>query len=85
MSVRSAPSWAAQGRTLTVKGVKQVQKPVETLDARDLGRLINAADDPHRSDKRDMTLTNVVARGAARRWRSRMVISNWGRVLGCCW
>ena len=29
----------SQGRTLKVKGVKQVQAPVETLDARDLGRL----------------------------------------------
>ena len=36
-----------QGRTLKVKGVKQVQGPVETLDARDLGRLINAVDGPH--------------------------------------
>ncbi len=56
----------AQGRTLKVKGVKQVQKPVETLDARDLGRLINAVDGPHWSDKRDVALINVMARAGLR-------------------
>jgi hypothetical protein len=55
----------AQGRPLKVKGVKQVQKAVETLDARDLGRLINAVDGPHWSEKRDVALINVMARGAA--------------------
>jgi len=56
----------AQGRMLKVKGVKQVQKPVETLDARDLGRLINAVDGPHWSDKRDVALINVMARAGLR-------------------
>jgi integrase/recombinase XerD len=56
----------AQGRTLKVKGVKQVQAPVETLDARDLGRLINAVDGPHWSDKRDVALINVMARAGLR-------------------
>ena len=56
----------AQGRTLKVKGVKQVQKPVETLDARDLGRLINAVDGSHWSDKRDVALINVMARAGLR-------------------
>jgi len=56
----------AQGRMLKVKGVKQVQKPVETLDARDLGRLINAVDGPQWSDKRDVALVNVMARAGLR-------------------
>ena len=56
----------AQGRTLKVKGVKQVQKPVDALDARDLGRLINAVDGPHWSDKRDVALINVMARAGLR-------------------
>ena len=56
----------AQGRTLKVKGVKQVQGPVETLDARDLGRLINAVDGPHWNDKRDVALINVMARAGLR-------------------
>jgi site-specific recombinase XerD len=55
-----------QGRMLKVKGVKQVQRPVETLDARDLGRLINAVDGPHWSDKRDVALINVMARAGLR-------------------
>ena len=55
-----------QGRTLKVKGVKQVRGPVETLDARDLGRLINAVDGPHWSDKRDVALINVMARAGLR-------------------
>jgi len=56
----------AQGRALKVKGVKQVQGPMETLDARDLGRLINAVDGPHWSDKRDVALINVMARAGLR-------------------
>ena len=52
----------AQGRTLKVKGVKQVQGLMETLDARDLGRLINAVDGPQWSDKRNVALINVMAR-----------------------
>jgi len=56
----------AQGRTLKVKGVKQVQKPVDALDARDLGRLINAVDGPHWSAKRDVALINVLARAGLR-------------------
>jgi len=56
----------SQGRTLRVKGVKQVQGPVETLDARDLGRLIDAVDGPHWSDKRDVALINVMARAGLR-------------------
>ena len=56
----------AEGRTLKVKSVKQVQAPVETLDARDLGRLINAVDGPHWSDKRDVALINVMARAGPR-------------------
>jgi len=56
----------AQGRTLKVKGVKQVQAPVETLDARDLGWLINAVDGPHWSDKRDVVLVNLMARAGLR-------------------
>jgi integrase/recombinase XerD len=56
----------AQGRTLKVKGVKQVQGPVETLDARNLGRLINAVDGPHWSDKRDVALINVMSRAGLR-------------------
>ena len=56
----------AQGHTLKVKGRKQVQAPVETLDARDLGRLINAVDGPHWSDKRDVALINVMARAGLR-------------------
>jgi site-specific recombinase XerD len=56
----------AQGRMLKVKGVKQVQKPVETLDARDLGRLINAVDGLQWSDKRDVALINVMARAGLR-------------------
>ena len=56
----------AQGRTLKVKGVKQVQGPVETLDAR-VGRLINAPNGPYGSDRRDVALINVMtpACGAA--------------------
>jgi len=50
------------GRTLKVKGVKQAQRTGETLDARDLGRLINAVDDPHWSGKRDAARINVMAR-----------------------
>ena len=56
----------AQGWTLKVKGVKQVQKPVETLDARGLGRLINAVDGPLWSDKRNVALINVMARAGLR-------------------
>ena len=51
-----------QGRTLKVEGVKQVQGLAETLDARDLGRLINAVDGPLWSDKRAVALINVMAR-----------------------
>ena len=60
----------AEGRTLKVKSVKQVQAPVETLDARDLGRLINAVDGPHWSDKRDVALINVMARAGTAGQRS---------------
>ena len=56
----------AQGRTLKVKSVKQVQGPVETLDACDLGRLINVVDGPQWSDKRDVALINVMARAGLR-------------------
>lgn len=56
----------AQGRTLKVKGVKQVQTPLGTLDARDLGRLINAVDGPQWSDRRDVALINVMARAGLR-------------------
>jgi site-specific recombinase XerD len=55
-----------QGRTLKVKGVKQVQGAVETLDARDLGRLISAVDGPRWSDTRDVALINVMARAGLR-------------------
>jgi site-specific recombinase XerD len=56
----------AQGRTLKVKGVKQVQGPMETLAARDLGRLINAVDGPDWGEKRNMALINVMARAGLR-------------------
>ena len=46
--------------------MKQVQGPVETLDARDLGRLINAVDGSHWGDKRDVALINVMARAGLR-------------------
>lgn len=55
-----------QGRTLKVRGVNQMQGAVETLDARDLGRLINAADGSHWSDKRDVALINVMERAGLR-------------------
>ena len=56
----------AQDRTLKVKGAKQVRKPVETLDARDLDRLISAVDGPHWNDKRSLALINVMARAGLR-------------------
>jgi len=43
-----------------------MQGAVETLDARDLGRLINAADGSHWSDKRDVALINVMERAGLR-------------------
>ena len=38
---------------------------METLDTRDLGRLINAADGPHWNDKRDVASLKVMARRTA--------------------
>ena len=61
---------------------------METLEARDLGRLINAVDDPHWSDKRDVALINVMARAgceSAKRSPSKSAMSNWDSVRGSCW
>ena len=55
-----------QGRTLKVKGVRQTRPLIETLDGRDLGRLINALDGPDWQDKRDVALINVLARAGLR-------------------
>lgn len=55
-----------QGRTLKVKGVRQTRPLIETLDGRDLGRLINAADGPDWQDKRGVALINVMARAGLR-------------------
>ncbi len=55
-----------QGRTLKVKGVRQTRPLIETLDGRDLGRLINAADGPDWQDKRDVALISVLARAGLR-------------------
>jgi integrase len=78
----------AQGRTLKVKGVKQVQKPVDALDARDLGRLINAVDGPHWSAKRVVALINVLARAGLRVSEAlalKVGDANWDPVRGSCW
>jgi len=55
-----------QGRTLKVKGVRQTRPLLETLDGRDLGRLINVLDGPDWQDKRDVALINVLARAGLR-------------------
>jgi site-specific recombinase XerD len=60
-----------QGRSLKVKGVCQTQPLIETLDSRDLGRLISAVDSStwHASEwmrKRDVALINVMARAGLR-------------------
>jgi integrase len=60
----------AQGRTLKVKGVKQVHALTVTLDARDLERLINAVDGTHWSDKRDVALINATEAQSSSRTRS---------------
>ena len=60
----------AQGRTLKVKGVKQVHALTVTLDARDLERLINAVDGTHWSDKRDVALINATEAQSSNRTRS---------------
>ncbi len=54
------------GRTLRVKGVKLIIAPKDILDARDLGRLLNALDGPTWRDKRDVALVNVLARAGLR-------------------
>jgi integrase/recombinase XerC len=54
------------GRTLRVKGVKQVIAPKDILDARDLGRLLSALDGPSWRDKRNVALVNVLARAGLR-------------------
>jgi site-specific recombinase XerD len=56
----------AQGRTPKVKGVKQVQRPGQMLDARELGRLINALNGPYGSARRAVALINVMARAGLR-------------------
>ena len=48
----------AQGRTLKVKGVRQVRPAVDTLDSRELGKLLAALDGPRWQDKRDVALVS---------------------------
>lgn len=60
-----------QGRTLKVKGVRQTRPLLETLDGRDLDRLISVLDGPdwHASEwmrKHDVALINVLARAGPR-------------------
>lgn len=54
------------GRTLRVKGVKQVIASRDILDARDLGRLLSALEGPGWRDKRNVALVNVLARAGLR-------------------
>lgn len=56
----------AQGRTVKVKGVKQVAPAVEALDARELGRLLAAVEGPAWQDKRNVALLQVLARAGLR-------------------
>lgn len=50
------------GRTLKVRGPKQVTPPVKALSARELGRLLAAAE----SSKRDTAILNLLARAGLR-------------------
>jgi hypothetical protein len=53
-------------RTRKVKGMKLVAAPVEPLDARELGRLLNALDGQSWLAKRDMAPIAVMARAGLR-------------------
>jgi site-specific recombinase XerD len=56
----------AQGRTLKVKGVRQVRPAVDTLDSRELGKLLAALDGATWQDKRDVALVSLMARAGLR-------------------
>jgi site-specific recombinase XerD len=68
--------------------VKQVQKPVDALDARDLGQLINAVDGPHWSAKRDVAQINVLAQAGLRVSEAlalKVGDVELGPLRGSCW
>lgn len=56
----------AQGRTLKVKGVRQVRPAVDTVDSRELGKLLAALDGATWQDKRDVALVSLMARAGLR-------------------
>jgi site-specific recombinase XerD len=54
------------GNKLNTSDVKRVQPPIETLTARDLGRLIKAVDGNSWTDKRNVAMIAVMARAGLR-------------------
>ena len=54
------------GRELKVKGMKRVIPPVEPLNARELGRMLAAADGDTWQDKRNVAILNLMARAGLR-------------------
>jgi site-specific recombinase XerD len=56
----------ANGRDLTVRGVRRVPQPVEPLNGRELGRLFAAAEGKRWLDARNVALLSVMARAGLR-------------------
>jgi site-specific recombinase XerD len=54
------------GNKLNTSDVKRVQPPIETLTARDLGRLVKAVDGDRWTDKRNVAMIAVMARAGLR-------------------
>ncbi|MBN1310777.1 MAG: phage integrase N-terminal SAM-like domain-containing protein [Anaerolineae bacterium] len=54
------------GNKLNTSDVRRVQPPIETLTARDLGRLIKAIDGDRWMDKRNVAMIAVMARAGLR-------------------
>jgi integrase len=54
------------GNKLNTSDIKQVQPPIETLTARDLGRLIKTVDGDRWTDKRNVAMVCAMARAGLR-------------------
>jgi site-specific recombinase XerD len=53
------------GNKLNTSDVKRVQPPIETLTARDLGRLVKAVDGERWTNKRNVAMISVMTRAGA--------------------
>ncbi len=54
------------GRMLEIKGIKRVEKPIEPLNGRELGRLFAVAEGDSWQDARDVALLSLMARAGLR-------------------